>query len=230
MLSRDEAKAFYDRFGAKQDSQGFYEDAPLAELVEQADFDEAEAVFEFGCGTGRFAEGLLEHHLPLTASYRGVDLSETMVTLAQARVERFEDRAEVALSDGSMRMDAPGGTVDRVVSTYVLDLLPDEDIRRFLGESLRVLTGDGKLCLVGLTRGTTVLSRLVTFAWTLVHRLRPAWVGGCRPLRMIDYLNDGDWEIQYRRVITRYGIPSEIIVATPRPRRVESGSMAVGFA
>ena len=230
MLSRDEARAFYDRFGAKQDSQGFYEDAPLAELVEHADFDEAESVFEFGCGTGRFAEGLLEHHLPLTASYRGVDLSETMVALARARVERFEDRAEVALSDGSMRMNAPEGTIDRVVSTYVLDLLKDEDIRKFLGESLRVLTGDGKLCLTGLTRGTTVLSRLVTLVWFLIHRLRPALVGGCRPVRMIDYLDDGDWEIQHRRVVVRFGIPSEVIVAIPRPRRLESSSMAMGFA
>ena len=33
MLSRDEAKAFYDRFGAKQDSQGFYEDRALEDLV-----------------------------------------------------------------------------------------------------------------------------------------------------------------------------------------------------
>ena len=118
MLRRDEAKAFYNRFGAKQDSQGFYEDAALAELVEHADFDEAEAVFEFGCGTGRFAEGLLEHHLPLTASYRGVDLSETMVGLARARVERFEDRAEVALSDGSMRMSAPEGLL------FIFNMLP----------------------------------------------------------------------------------------------------------
>ncbi len=230
MLSRDEARAFYDRFGAKQDSQGFYEDAPLAELVEHADFDEAEAVFEFGCGTGRFAESLLEHHLPLTASYRGVDLSETMVALARERVKRFENRAEVAHSDGSMRISAPEGTVDRVVSTYVLDLLPDEDIRKFLGESLRVLTGDGKLCLAGLTRGTTVLSRLVTLAWSLIYWLRPALVGGCRSVRMLDYLDDGDWEILYRRVVIRYGIPSEVIVATPRPRRLESGSMAMGFA
>ena len=51
MLSRDEAKAFYDRFGAKQDSQGFYEDRALEDLMEHVDVDEAEAGFEFGCGT-----------------------------------------------------------------------------------------------------------------------------------------------------------------------------------
>jgi len=32
-LSHQQAKAFYDRFGAKQDSQAFYEDRAVQELV-----------------------------------------------------------------------------------------------------------------------------------------------------------------------------------------------------
>ena len=32
---------FYDRFGAKQDHQGFYEDAALADLIGASDFDQA---------------------------------------------------------------------------------------------------------------------------------------------------------------------------------------------
>ena len=222
MLSRDEAKAFYDRFGAKQDSQGFYEDRALEDLMEHADFDEAVAVFEFGCGTGRFAESLLEHHLPLTASYLGVDISETMLALAEKRIERFDNRAEVVLSDGSMRINAEEGSIDRVLSTFVMDLLPEEDIRKFLGESLRVLKEDGRLCVAGLTRGTTPISRLVSLLWTGVHWFRPMLVGGCRPTRLIDYLDDGDWEILHRRVVVCYGIPSEVIVATPRPPRPEA--------
>ncbi len=222
MLSRDEAKAFYDRFGAKQDSQGFYEDRALEDLVGHADFDEAEMVYEFGCGTGRLAESLLEHHLPLTSSYRGVDISETMVALAQERTERFENRAEIVLSDGAMQIDAPEDSIDRVVCTYVLDLLPEADIRKFLGESLRTLTEDGRLCVAGLTRGTTPISRLVSLVWSMVHWFRPALVGGCRPTRLIDYMDDSDWEIKHRRVVVCYGIPSEVIVATPRPPRPEA--------
>ena len=222
MLSRDEAKAFYDRFGAKQDSQGFYEDRALEDLIEHANFDETEAVYEFGCGTGCFAESMLEHHLPLTASFLGVDISESMVALAQERIERFENRAEIVLSDGSMGINAPEGSIDRVVSTYVLDLLPDEDIRKFLGESLRVLTEDGRLCVAGLTRGTTLISRLVSLLWSMVHWFRPSLVGGCRPTRLVDYLDDSDWEIMHRRVVICYGIPSEVIVATPRPPRPEA--------
>ncbi len=32
LLTVDEARKYYDRFGAKQDSQSFYEDPALAEL------------------------------------------------------------------------------------------------------------------------------------------------------------------------------------------------------
>jgi hypothetical protein len=54
MLSHEEARAFYDWFGARQDSQRFYEDPALCDLLGHADFGEARSVFEFGCGTGRF--------------------------------------------------------------------------------------------------------------------------------------------------------------------------------
>lgn len=230
MLSRDEAKAFYDRFGAKQDAQGYYEKAAIDDLLAEGDFESAHSVYEFGCGTGALAERLLEHCLPLTSKYRGVDLSETMVALARERVRRFEHHAKIQLSDGSMRIDAPEESIDRVLSTYVLDLLCEEDVREFLREAQRVLTTDGLLCVAGLTRGTTLVSWVVSSIWSLIHRVRPALVGGCRPLRLMDFLDERDWAILHRRVVTPYGIPSETVIATPRPRLVSSASVAVDVA
>lgn len=62
-LSYSEARRAYDRIGTLQDTQAFYEDETTAELLRHGAFAEARAVFEFGCGTGRFAETLLEEHL-----------------------------------------------------------------------------------------------------------------------------------------------------------------------
>lgn len=64
VLTRSQARRFYDHFGAKQDSQAFYEDAALDDLMRHADCAQAQSVFEFGCGTGRFAAQLLTKHLP----------------------------------------------------------------------------------------------------------------------------------------------------------------------
>lgn len=48
----------------------------------------------------------------------------------------------------------PDGSVDRIVSTYVLGLLSREQIDLFLREAFRVLVADGLLCLVSLSYGS----------------------------------------------------------------------------
>ena len=128
-LTRTQAQAFYDRFGRKQDSQTIYEDAALDELIVHGAFGQAEAVFELGFGTGRLALRLLSRHLPPTATYAGIGQSATMTALAAERLAPFAGRARVIQSDGTIRFPLPDRSCDRVVSTYVLDLLSEEDIR-----------------------------------------------------------------------------------------------------
>lgn len=71
----DDARRFYDRFGSRQDTQGFYENPALDDLVKYADFEHARSVLEFGCGTGSFARRLLETDLPAMAHYLGLDIT-----------------------------------------------------------------------------------------------------------------------------------------------------------
>jgi len=71
----DGARRFYDRFGCRQDTQGFYENPALDDLVKYADFEHARSVLEFGCGTGSFARRLLETDLPVKAHYLGLDIT-----------------------------------------------------------------------------------------------------------------------------------------------------------
>lgn len=215
-LSRPEARAFYDAFGAKQDRQAFYEDPAIADLIAHADFEHARAVLEFGCGTGRLAERLLADHLPPDARYRGADISATMVDLAGQRLAPWRDRAAVRLISGSTDLDAVDGSADRFLSTYVLDLLSTQDIRDLLDEARRVLKAEGLLCLVNLTPGETFPSRLVTACWRAVYRIDLKRVGGCRPIRLAAFLADEDWRILHRRVVSPVGISSEIVVASPR--------------
>jgi ubiquinone/menaquinone biosynthesis C-methylase UbiE len=215
VLARSEAEAYYSRFGKKQDTQSFYEDAALDDLVAHADFESAKDIFELGCGTGRFASRLLSKHVLSSPSYLGVDLSQTMVDLARERITPFADRARVSLTDGSMHFPAADRTVDRVVSTYVFDLLSESDMHEALSESRRVLIPGGKLCLVSLTFGTTFMSHLVSSTWAKVFRLHASLVGGCRPIQLRAILGQQDWSIYYRNVIVKWGVPSEVIVASP---------------
>jgi ubiquinone/menaquinone biosynthesis C-methylase UbiE len=218
MLNYKQAKAYYDRFGSKQDSQAFYEDRAKEQLVAQADFEHARSVYEFGCGTGRFADELLSHYLPPTATYRGADMSSTMTQLIRERLARFGSRVQISHSDGPPKLDAGDHSTDRIVSNYVLDLLADEDARRLVSEARRVLTPDGRLCLCSLTHGINLASRFVTWVWSRLYTIRPMSVGGCRPIELREYLNEREWTIQHQGVVTGFGVPSEVIIATPKPQ------------
>ncbi len=212
-LSRLEAKAFYDKFGAKQDKQAFYEDPAINCLIANARLKAAYRIFEFGFGTGRLAERLFREVLPPSASYAGVDCSPVMADLARGRLAPFVKRADVKVTDGSIEFPIPEASVDCVISTYVLDLLCEYDSRRFMENARRVLRPGGRLLLTSLTDGTGPVSRAVTGVWKMVYRLRPVLVGGCRPIQLTMLLEPTQWKILHREVVVSFGIASEVLVA-----------------
>jgi ubiquinone/menaquinone biosynthesis C-methylase UbiE len=213
LLSHEQAARFYDRLGVGLDTQAFYEAAALRELVEHFDMKACRAVVEFGCGTGRLAAELLEIYLAPEATYLGLDVSATMVGLTKRRLNHWGARVDVRQCDGAPRIEAADGAFDRFISTYVLDLLSDDEIRGVLGEAHRVLKPDGLLGLASLTSGPTPTSRLVSTVWRRLHRISPWLVGGCRPIELSTFVSNSDWTIAYSNVVVRFGIPSEIIIA-----------------
>lgn len=212
-LSPQEAKRFYDRFGRKQDSQSFYEQKALDELVSHAAFEEAESVVEIGCGTGKLAARMLVEALPPSASYLGLELSSTMARLSRERMAPFGDRARCEEVDGTLPFPVADASCDRFVACYVFDLLSQEDIRGTLDEAWRCLRPGGLLCVAGLTPGTTTASRLVSRSWAAIHRLRPSLVGGCRPIQLTAFLAEGQWTVVHRRDVVQFGVTSELLIA-----------------
>ncbi len=210
-LRAAQARAVYDRIGRVQDWQ-FYEDRAVARLVADCAPQTAHAIFEFGCGTGRLAAKMLQL-LPPTARYLGVDVSPVMVGLATDRLARWSDRVQVSLVDGSMPLPADSNSADRIICTYVFDLLDDADVAAVLGEFERILTPDGLLCLVSLRPGITRFERLVSGLWTMVWRRAPQLLGGCRPIRL-DQMLGQRWTTRSKSVIHSWGLVSEVVVAT----------------
>lgn len=213
MLSRVEARRVYDRIGSRQDSQAFYEDRATELLLRHGDFGSAEAVFEFGCGTGRFALRLLAEFLPPQARYRGVDLSPTMVQLAQQRLSPHSARATVLLAEGGPPLGEPADGYDRFLSNYVFDLLSEEEIRVTLREARRMLRPGGLLCLAGLSTGVGPLSRAVAGVWGWIQAHRPSVVGGCRPIDVTSFVRGSDWNIRFHQKVVAFAITSEALVA-----------------
>lgn len=199
----------YDRVGASQDKQGWYEDAATDVLLHHGDWAAAGAVFEMGCGTGRLATQILP--LAAEATYTGTDVSPVMVGLARERLAPWADRATVHLVDGGPP-GAPEASCDRFVSTYVFDLLSEADARGTLEAARRMLRPGGLLCLAGLAPGHTAVSRAVAAGWRGLWRVAPTLVGGCRPVALLPLLGDG-WDVVMHEQVAPWGVPSEALVA-----------------
>jgi SAM-dependent methyltransferase len=208
-----QARRFYDRIGRAQDARPLSERRALDALAAHGDFAHAAFVLEFGCGTGRFAARLLREELPSHATYFALDVSPHMVELAQAAVAPWAGRARIELTDGAIHLPAADGAWDRVVSTYVLDLLSPADAVAFVREVHRVLRPGGLLAVASLAPGRTAPARLVTTLWQAVWRLNPALLGGCRPLTLRGLLDPQRWEVRTSMSVTDWFLSSEVLVA-----------------
>jgi ubiquinone/menaquinone biosynthesis C-methylase UbiE len=137
------------------------------------------AVFELGCGTGRFVASLLGDRLPDDARYLGVDVSPKMVALARQQLGPWAPRAEVTLLDPpALELPGDDGEFDRFIATYVFDLLTVEHAGRLLSEANRLTGPSALVCVAGLTHGVTPTTRLVSRAWQAVAKCRPSFLGG----------------------------------------------------
>jgi hypothetical protein len=103
---------------------------------------------------------------------------------------------------------------DRFVACYVLDLLAYPYAKTVLAEASRLLAPDGLLCLVSLTHGVTRTGRVVSKAFETASERWPAMVGACRPIELATLLEPSAWRIAHREVLTRWGVPSEVLVAS----------------
>ncbi|HVS15990.1 MAG TPA: class I SAM-dependent methyltransferase [Thermoanaerobaculia bacterium] len=222
-----QARRFYDRFGARQDRQAWYEDAALERLVALSDFGAARRLVELGCGTARLAARLFDRHLAAAASYRGFDLSPTMARLSSQRLRRYGGRVAICLVSGEPPLPVPDASADRFLSTYTLDLLSKRHIDRALEDAWRVLEPDGLLCLAGLAPGAGPLSRLVMGTWSLARRLRPSLVGGCRPIALGARLSADRWELRHQHRVISWGVASDVLIASRRETRSIEGPPAI---
>ncbi len=217
-LAPESVRRVYDRIGRLQDTQSFYEDPAIDELVAHSALGSARRVVEVGCGTGRLAQRLLDRHLPPEATYLGVELSPRMAALATERLRPYAARCTIEVADAARALPTEDRTADRVLATYVFDLLDDPATTAMLAQVERSLAPDGLLCAVGLTDGPGGIAHAVSRAWTALWRWRPALVGGCRPIQLAEALAHAGWQIRYRQTVTAWTLTSEIVIAgPPRP-------------
>lgn len=205
-ITRSEARRIYDRLGTGLERTERFEGRAKTMALDLLSVTPGQRVLHVGVGTGA-EHAALQGAVGPVGLVVGYDLSRGMLQLTRKR-------ADTPLYEGdATQLPFRPQQFDRLLSAYMLDLIPLTEIPLVLAEFRRVLRPGGRLVLVSLTEGADPPSRLFVAAWKLVYRLDPRRLGGCRPLQLADLLGAAGFAIE-RHVVVQRGFPSEVLVGT----------------
>jgi phosphatidylethanolamine/phosphatidyl-N-methylethanolamine N-methyltransferase len=140
----------------------------------------------------------------------GVELAPGMVSQTRKRLERerLDGRVEV-IEASALELPLAEEGFDLVVNSYMLDLLPRDDIPRALAEFKRVLRRGGRLVLSNMTVGERPSHRI----WDRAYARGIVLTANCRgvlaepPLRELGFV-----DVQ-REYMAQMLFPTEIVTA-----------------
>ena len=167
-----------------------------------------EKVLEIGFGAG---QGLvaLAHSAGETGKVYGIDLSEGMFRVAQARIARagLSSRVELHLGDAA-RLPFEDDFFDAIFISFTLELFDTPEIPLVLGECKRVLREDGRLGVVALEKKDCRAVKI--YEW--FHARMPALVD-CRPIHARKTIEAAGFELAEASEEAMWGLPVEIVIA-----------------
>ncbi len=193
---------FYDLWA------GFTETEALAALLALAGPRDGERTVDVGTGTGRLL-GELARRNP-SGTNVGVDLSPAMLREARRRLDRSAPAGACFLVEANAcALPFAAARFDLACSSFMLDLLPEEDLAVALGELLRILRPGGRLALASFARGPRWYHGL----WSWIAKHLPAVLTGCRPVDPVPHLRRLGAEILAQRPVSQHTFPSCVVVA-----------------
>lgn len=212
--TRQDAQRTYGRLSRIYDwTEGVFEIPSKRKALRMAGVRKGEAALEVGCGPG-WALKRLAQAAGTEGTVCGIDLTSGMLREAARKAPR---RVQLARADATT-LPFQGGVFDVVFSTFVLELIPTDEIQGVLGEIVRVLKPGGRFAVVTLSRESPNIATRI-YEWG--HNRFPRLLD-CRPIHLRRALETAGFEIAYWQRNTILGLPIEIVVG----RRPASGEGA----
>ncbi len=139
----------------------------------------------------------------------GVDLADGMLAKARRRLARDGlDEVELGRAD-ALALPFEDESFDLLVNSFMLDLLPRDDIPRALEEFRRVLRPGGRLVLSNMTKGQRPWNRV----YDALYARGLSLTANCRGVLAAPVLAELGFIEVMREYLTQLLAPTEIVTA-----------------
>jgi demethylmenaquinone methyltransferase/2-methoxy-6-polyprenyl-1,4-benzoquinol methylase len=178
--SDDRTKKYYAWRASNYDRLAEWEQPYHKEAVELTNVKEGQRILVAACGTGRGMD-MLAKAVGQKGRVDALDLSENMLTEAQAKMKQLGNTGIVHFHNGNVRnLPFTDNTFDLVYNAYMFDLIEIDGFLPILTEMKRVLKPGGRIVLLNMSKpdgNMTLYERI--YRWTGIP---------CRPVLMAPYL------------------------------------------
>jgi ubiquinone/menaquinone biosynthesis C-methylase UbiE len=201
----DRTAAFYDSVAAEHQAR-----AKLL-AIELLARRPGEAFLEVGVGTAWAFQRIV--CATGVAKALGIDVSPGMLDVARGRLAEAAIEGTPVLLGDARALPVASGSIDCLLTTHTLEVLPEADIAAVLAECRHVLRPGGRIVMVNLTEGEGA-DAAISDEWKLGYAADPEYYSGSRPLLLAPLLT----RLGFKDVTRRYsghgdGWPSEVLLA-----------------
>jgi ubiquinone/menaquinone biosynthesis C-methylase UbiE len=208
--SKEQAQSSYNHLARWYDfftaSEKRYQREGLAKL----DVKPGETVLEVGFGTGHSLRQLAGLVGP-DGKVFGIDISDGMLRIASARLQKVGLAARVDLQCGdAVNLPYADKFFDAVFISFTLELFDTPEIPAVLNELKRVLKSSGRLCVVAMSKQGKPNLMVKLYEW--FHQKLPNYVD-CRPIYARQAIDEAGFKVVDVAIMSLWNLPVEIILA-----------------